>query len=420
MNRRTIRTVIVLAVFSFLGIILVQLYWLNKAYSIEQKKFSDQVQIALNSVADEIYSLKDEHAQIPEPVTRISSNHFLVKINDTLHPYLLESMLIPAFRSRNLGEKFEYAIYDCFTDSIVYGKSVDINDEHLEPPKYMQQLKWEKDGHYFGVYFPKKNATVLSNLDIWIYTSLLLVIITIFFAYTLFIVLKQKKLSEIRNDFINNMTHELKTPIATISLTSGALKKNLHAPDKLEQYVDILGDESKRLKNLVEKVLQASNAENHNIRLKKEEIDVCETLQKCVAKLSQQYSPKSAITVNCPKNARLTSDHFHFENMLVNLVENALKYGGESVQVNLEVKTTSQWVEIVVSDNGPGISEAHSKKVFEKFYRVPQGNLYQSKSYGLGLFYVKEVVERMHGSIHLKSKQNQGCVFTLKIPINHE
>lgn len=421
MNRRIIRSVVVLAVFSFLGIIALQFFWFRKAYSFEQKQFEDKVFIALNTVAEKIYHLKKDNAEIVQPVKLVSSNYFVVQINDTLHPYLLESLLIQEFKSRNLTETFEYAIYDCFTDSIVFGKSVSIDANQSQSAQYLQYIKWERDGHYFGVYFPQRGVQIFSNLEVWIYSSILIIIITIFFAYTIFVILQQKKLSEVRSDFVNNMTHELKTPIATINLTASALadQKLQENPERLKQYISILSEEGNRLKTLVEKVLQSSSADSGSLRLTKELIDLNLVIKEVVTSFPNQLNEGQLRLQLGEQLPRVLADRFHLTNVVFNLLENAIKYSKETVEITVTTAQNGKWIELIVSDRGCGIAKEHQKKVFDKFYRVPTGDIYQTKGYGLGLFYVRQIAEKHHGAILLSSEAGKGTTFTFKLPVTN-
>ncbi len=415
MSRRIIRSVIVLALISFLGITALQIFWFSKAYSFEEKQFEDQVFIALNAVAEQVYSLKKDNAEIEQPVRQVTGNYFVVQINDTLHPYLLENLLIQELKKRNLAQRFEYAIYDCFTDSIVFGKAVDMKENHSEPAQYLQNIVWERDGHYFGIYFPEKSALVFSNLGAWIYSSILLVIITLFFTYTLFVILQQKKLSEVRTDFINNMTHELKTPIATIGLTASALKnpKVLADNDRLGNYINIITEESHRLKTLVERVLQASNAESTTLQLNKEKIDLNELLKTIVGQLSN-HEKNPIIKLDLQEELpSIYVDRFHINNVIFNVLENAIKYCDRIPEIEISTSTQNKKVVLVMSDNGIGIPKQHTKKIFDKFYRVPKGDLHETKGYGLGLFYVNQIIKKHGAKIKLRSEIDLGSTFTI-------
>jgi two-component system phosphate regulon sensor histidine kinase PhoR len=192
-TRRTIRIVIALAMISIIGLFATQLFWMDKAFDLREREFNDRVNIALRSVAQEIMILNKDSSDVP-PVRQLSSNYFIVSTNDTLHPYLLESLLDNEFRSRNLKTNFEYSIYDCFTDSMVYGAMVALSQEPTKTAKKPIIPKWDRDSHYFGVYFPEKDSYLISQMTIWLFSSSILLVVIIFFAYTLWVILKQKKI----------------------------------------------------------------------------------------------------------------------------------------------------------------------------------------------------------------------------------
>ncbi|MGB1318563.1 MAG: sensor histidine kinase, partial [Flavobacteriales bacterium] len=254
MTRRTIRIVIALAMVSIVGLFVIQLFWMDKAFDLREREFNDRVNIALRSVAQEIMLLAKDSSDVP-PVRQLSSNYFVVSTNDTLHPFLLESLLDNEFRSRNLKTNFEYSIYDCFTDSMVYGGMVVLSKEPSKPTEKPIMPKWDGDSHYFGVSFPEKDNYLIGQMTIWLFSSSVLFIVIIFFGYTLWVILKQKKLSEIKNDFINNMTHEFKTPISTITASAELLRSGNLDDDteKRSRYYQMIADESNRLKLQVEK-----------------------------------------------------------------------------------------------------------------------------------------------------------------------
>ncbi len=289
-----------------------------------------------------------------------------------------------------------------------------------ESAHYLQYIKWERDGHYFGVYFPQRAVQVFGALDVWIYSSILIIIITVFFAYTIFVILQQKKLSEVRSDFVNNMTHELKTPIATINLTASALAdtKLQENPERLKQYISILSEEGNRLKTLVEKVLQSSNADSGSLRLTKSEISLNDIVLEVMPSFPS-YVTAGQLRLELDENLPLLiADRFHLTNVVFNLIENAIKYSKGEVDISVTTKVHGKYLELIVRDKGQGIPKEHQKKVFEKFYRVPTGDIYQTKGYGLGLFYVKQIAEKHHGSIELQSEPGNGTTFILRLPQN--
>jgi two-component system phosphate regulon sensor histidine kinase PhoR len=417
-TRRTIRIVIALATISIVGLFATQLYWMDKAFDLREREFNDRVNIALRSVAQEIMLLAKDSSDVP-PVRQLSSNYFVVSTNDTLHPFLLESLLDNEFRSRNLKTNFEYSIYDCFTDSMVFGGMVVLSEEPTQKTEKTTIPKWDGDSHYFGVYFPEKQSYLLSQMSIWLFSSSILLVVIIFFAYTLWVILKQKRLSEIKNDFINNMTHEFKTPISTISSSAELLKTgNLDSDaEKRARYYQMIADESNRLKLQVEKVLQMAQFEKSEIDLQLVECDLHSLIKQAAGSVQFLLDNRNGrIEFNLEaKNHRLKVDELHFTNIIRNLLDNAIKYCNDDPRIRISTKDSSNGIEISVRDNGIGITPSEKKQVFEKFYRVPTGNVHNIKGFGLGLYYVKSLVEAHHGKVKVTST-TEGSTFTIVLP----
>ena len=424
MKRKIIRNVILFAVLSITGIIFIQLYWVKKAFNQQERLFNQRVHVSLTNVAEEILSLNNDSSELYEPVRQIGSNYFTVQINDTLHPYLLESLLKNEFLTRNIKLDFEYVIYDCFTDSIVYGKYVPMVNYNSKDREILPTgRKWDRDGHYFGVYFPTKNTYLANQMGIWIFSSAILLVVIAYFSYTTIVILKQKRLSEIKTDFINNITHELKTPISTISLSTEVLanEKNLEDKEKVKNYVRIIQEENRRLKTQVNQVLQVAALDKKEIHLEKKEIDIHKLIRQTLKSFEliiRSRSGKVLLDLNA-ENPCVMGDEFHFSNVFFNLLDNAIKYSSEEVIIRISSRNIKKGVCIVVSDNGIGISKKDQKYIFEKFYRVPTGNKHDVKGFGLGLFYVKTILQRHHGSIHLRSEPGKGSDFEIYIPHNH-
>lgn len=418
MTRRTIRIVIALATVSIVGLFATQLYWMDKAFDLREREFNDRVNIALRSVAQELMLLNKDSSDVP-PVRQLSSNYFIVSTNDTLHPYLLESLLENEFRSRNLKTNFEYSIYDCFTDSMVYGGMVVLSKEPSKPTEKPLMPKWDGDSHYFGVSFPEKDNYLIGQMSIWLFSSSILLVVIVFFGYTLWVILKQKRLSEIKNDFINNMTHEFKTPISTITasaelLKSGSLEKDLN---KRARYYQMISDESNRLKLQVEKVLQMAQFEKSEIDLNLISADIHQLIHKAVASVQILLDERNGsvnLTLEAEKS-ELKIDELHFTNIIRNLLDNAIKYCTERPEISIVTKNYKNGISITIRDNGIGIDSGQKKQVFEKFYRVPTGNVHNVKGFGLGLYYVKSLVEAHSGTVSVESNSS-GSTFHIFLP----
>ena len=364
-------------------------------------------------------SINKDEAEIFNPVKQISSNYFITTINDTVHPYLLETLLKNEFIERNINVNFEYVIYDCFTDSIVFGDFISLDkteQDQLQSKSY--NIKWDRDGHYFGVYFPTKLTYIINRMGIWMFSSSIILIIIIFFAYTINVILKQKRLSEIKNDFINNITHEFKTPISTISLSADVLLQPNLSPERLKNYAKIIKDENNRLKNQVDKVLQLATLEKDKLKLENEKLDLHEIINDSIKSfelLAKQQKGKIVSNLTASKFI-IYGDRVHISNILYNLIDNAIKYSPEKPKIEIATNSTEDHIEISVKDNGLGIPEQSQKNIFEKFYREPTGNRHDIQGYGLGLNYVKAIVEAYKGKIKLISKEGEGSTFVIKLP----
>jgi two-component system phosphate regulon sensor histidine kinase PhoR len=418
MNRASLRTVIVLATISIIGLFTTQLFWMTKAFDLREREFNDRVNIALREVAMEIMRQNKDSSDVP-PVTQLSSNFFVVSISDTLHPYLLESLLENEFRSRNLATNFEYSIYDCFTDSLVYGGYVKLTDEPLIRSEDEFLPKWDRESHYFGVYFPDKQSYLISQMTIWLFSSAILIVVIVFFAYTLSVILKQKRLSEIKNDFINNMTHELKTPISTISASAELLRSgNLDAwPEKRNRYYQMISDESYRLKLQVEKVLQMAQFDRNEIDLSLNTHDLHGLIRKAVASVQILLDEKNG-TIDLELHAtrpEMKVDELHVTNIISNLLDNAIKYCERKPHITVATRDAKNGVFITVADNGIGIAPEQRKQIFEKFYRVPTGNVHNVKGFGLGLYYVRSLISAHQGTVTVDSGAD-GSTFTIFLP----
>ncbi|HEC44995.1 MAG TPA: HAMP domain-containing histidine kinase [Bacteroides sp.] len=276
---------------------------------------------------------------------------------------------------------------------------------------------------YLSVYFPHRTSFILRSLGFMGISSIILTLLVILgFSLTIFIIFRQKRLSEIKNDFVSNMTHELKTPISTISLASQMLNdKTIPAESKnFDNISRIIGDESKRLGYQVEKVLQMAIFDQGRIRLKRKKTDINDLVQTVVTNFDLQVkSREGSISGKYnAENAVLEVDPVHFTNVVSNLVDNAIKYSKEAPDITIETLDRNGQLVIKVSDKGIGIKKEYQRRIFEKFYRVPTGNVHNVKGFGLGLSYVKKIVEEHRGMVDLTSEFNKGTEFEISIPVN--
>ena len=416
MSRTTLRIVIVLAFVSIAGITITQIYWVRKAFDIRENQFYRDVHAALGKVANHIFEINKTPQPKDNPVVQVSTNYFIVQVNGPVDASVLEFLLLTEFKNRNITAGFEYGIYDCVEKCIVGGN-------YISPGKiksvsqFPETPRMSNDGYYFAVQFPLLEANLLSQMGIWGFSSAVTLVVIFFFGYTLFVILKQRRLSEVQKDFINNMTHEFKTPISTIAISAQVLKdpKIANNPERLLNYANIIDQENQRLKQQVERVLQMAELDKGEIGLKNEDLNIHKLTTEVVA--GRRIGMEGTIELNLTAETFVVrGDSLHLSNVLGNLIDNAIKYNQNVPHIKVTTRNTGGYLELSVNDNGIGIASSEKEKIFDKFYRVPTGNIHNAKGFGLGLSYVKGIVEKHLGRISVQSIQGAGSTFRITLP----
>ncbi len=350
-----------------------------------------------------------------------------IQIEDRINPQVLNLIINNELTNYGIDLDYEFAI---LRDNLEVALSTDeynpgLNDDYFEAQLFPEDIF--RRPSYLSLYFPRKTNFIIKSLGFMaISSSILTVIIILSFTITIFIIFRQKRLSEIKNDFVNNMTHELKTPISTISLASQMLNdKSIPMKNKnMDHIAGVIADESKRLGYQVEKVLQMAIFDKGKIKLKCKSIELNDLIHGVVTNFEMKINQKEGkITEELnAENDQVMVDPVHFTNVISNLVDNAVKYSRENPEICVYTENKNNKLVIHVKDNGIGISKEDQKRIFEKFYRVPTGNIHNVKGFGLGLSYVKKIVEEHHGTVKLKSEPNKGTEFEIYIPIhgNHK
>ena len=422
MKSSSIRLIVILAALSIAGITITQWYWVSRAFDLKEAEFERTVNTALFNVAHQIFDINKTPSPAVNPVKQVSTNYFVVQVNGEVDASLLEFLLRSEFEKRNIAVDFEYGVYDCSSKKMKYGDYVPLMPT-AEKTTSQKLPAWSDYGNYFGVQFPNREAHLINQMGIWSFSSMVLLLVILFFAYTLFVILKQKRLSEIQKDFINNMTHEFKTPISTIAVSTEVLKDPgiIHQPERLLNYTTIIEKENIRLKHQVERVLQMAKMDKEDIGLKKEKVDVHQIISDAIQNTALSLREKHG-TIACELNARhhrIDADRLHLTNVLYNLIDNAIKYCKQSPEIVIRTTDANKHLCIDVIDNGLGIAPENHKKVFQKFYRVPTGNVHDVKGFGLGLHYVKSVISAHRGMIKLDSALDRGSTFKIILPVEH-
>ncbi|MFL5741666.1 MAG: sensor histidine kinase [Flavisolibacter sp.] len=466
---RNIKALPVLMAITILAIAAFQYYWLDKAYEREERSLERQTNILFRETVGSLQASKLKLDKItdtskasgsvvyhegPGRQIRVSDqkmvsmiNMMMKKMKDSSKGIITFSkgqrndsvhMFNKGFPRRDRLMQFLFDV-DSLQDSIrikelqiAYTKRLD--EQNLDIPFTISRVPTRETNEpvfnevTLGFYNPityhlelgNTTGFLLKRIRIPILFSVFLVAFSVLsFSLVYRNLLRQRRLSDIKNEFISNITHELKTPIATVSVAIEALRSfnaNLD-PQKTKEYLDISANELQRLSLLVDKVLKLSMFEKKEIELKYELLDMREIVREVTSSMRLQFEKHHAeVNVNADGDTRLEGDHLHLVSVVFNLLDNALKYSSDRPKIKIDISGSDQKLQLVISDSGIGIPAEYQNRVFEKFFRVPTGNLHNAKGYGLGLSYVAHVINRHKGTIRVESSQGSGSKFIIQLP----
>lgn len=471
MNKRLIAGIIVVMSIALLGLMGIQVHWIGDAMKVKEATFVRDVNQAMSNVVvslekqamqqrfehrmnmlnrqSELISSWDSinnamYSDRQSPMTVADFEGFMRRssmaqemlqemlfghqparsLNHFVNPLVIDSLISCELEKHGLRTTYEFGIYSPMRNSMMYQKTGQYPQELLSesfvfeiyptsaPMRYADQLL---------LYFPHERRFLVSQLwELVLISAILLLIIIMSFGATIYTIFRQKKLSEIKNDFINNMTHEFKTPVATIGLACEALRDcDVQKTDSLyNSYLSMIDEENKRLGAMSEQILQSAIMDKGELILRRENINLHEIIQDSVnTKLLQARKKNGNIYTRLEADRQLIwADKFHLTNVVLNLLDNAIKYADAAPEILVKSRNIPNAIEFSVQDNGIGISKGNQKKIFEKLFRVPTGNIHNVKGFGLGLTYVKAIVEKHGGTIHLQSELKKGTTFYIRLP----
>ena len=357
-------------------------------------------------------------------VSAFRSSDFLSPEQRVDLPFL-DSIISTTFQDEKLAQDYAFLLYDENGNKISFENPVDRYNPELDTSKTFTARLFP--GNIFDepimirLNFPKKGAAMIGEMWLTLLISTFLIILIVVSFYVMFkTIVNQKRLAEVKSDFISNMTHEFKTPISTISLACEAMSDD-DMLDKqhfevISPYVNMIVDENKRLRSLVERILQSATIDKGELKLKKEKLELNQIAKSAVDKAKIRVKGNGEIKIKTSVvDMPFIGDQMHTTNLVSNLIDNAIKYSKEVVDICVTTKKTNRGYELSVSDKGIGIKSEHLDRIFEKLYRVPTGNVHDVKGFGLGLSYVKAIVEKQDWDIKVKSKYKEGTTFTLII-----
>lgn len=425
LRSQTIRLGIFISALILAAIVLFQLVWLRKVYNFEQKEFDHSITKAVRNFYEDINtdSAGNPIAHLSDRVTRHNSQTYLVRL-DNLPTFAVSEYDSLAYYMHSELEDEEVftdcylSIYDARKNQVVFQKYLRAAPStHAQAPAPPAA---EEAYSHIALYFPYRRQYILGLMNFWLISSALVLFVLVLFGGSLYYFYRQKFLNEIQRDFINNFTHEFKTPVSVINLAAETLENTdlQKKPERLQQYAAIIKYQGQYLQAQIERLLQYAFTESNQLPLQKEEVSLHAIINEALKNL-QPLIQATAATIECQFEAAkdgLLSDKGYLLIVVINLVENALKYA-QQPKVIVSTYNEGAYVVLSVKDNGRGIEPRYRKRIFKKFYRITQGDQSSGRGFGLGLAFVRRIVDAHHGKIGVESIPQVGSAFIVKLPL---
>jgi two-component system phosphate regulon sensor histidine kinase PhoR len=411
--------VIFIGFLAIVGVIIMQLLLLNKALKFEKKELESKIFFALQDVVERIYSDNKSSLTFNNQIRKVSDDYYIVNVDDVFENKILEHYLKVEFQKVNIDLDFEYAIYNCGTDKMIYGNYVSSTGKTSD--KCEECFSTNEDLiYYFAIRFPDIKSNFYGNLQqYWIFTFVLFMVLIIY-VYSVFIMLQQKRYTELQKDFINNMTHEFKTPLSSILIASNYANTQNEIKDnpKLSKYMQIIIEQSSKLNLHIEKILYVAKTDSKQIVLEKTLVDLRKTIDLVIENIELKHQNNIDFKIELDKNYFINADEFHFYNIIYNIIDNAIKYAGNQLRVVIKASEDKNDLVLSFCDNGSGIPLIDLPFIFDKFYRVTRQDNKDIEGFGIGLSYVKRICQLHKWKVILKNNFDKGV--TVKIVINKE
>ncbi len=416
---KTLRLVILISTVLVTIIIAVQLFWLQKVYRYEEKQFNINVSKSIRGLYDDMELVNDVSDNVQKKIENPKPDLYLLRIDCNPHLDSLWTNLKAELTDFNVYTDCKAAIYSQEKNAYTEEEYIDLPDAYF-PPKEKRTLPLlKRDYSYVALFFPHRGEYILKQMYFWIASGGLLLLVLIAFGASIFYLYKQKFLNETQKDFVNNFTHEFKTPLAVIKIAAEVLQHPdiSQKPEKLKNYAAIIDEQITHLQGQTQRLLEIAYTDSNALQLEKEKFNVNDLLQQAINNLHPLAEEKNAViqTTFSSTGIMVTADKYYMLLTFINLIENAIKYS-TSPKINIATYTEGHDCCIAVKDNGIGISEENQKKIFNRFFRVTEGDLHTTKGFGLGLNFVKKIVEEHGGKIDVKSEPGNGSTFIIKIP----
>ena len=452
MSKKAIWIVIGLMALALMGTTIIQLYWINWSVKLKEEQFNQSIIAVLQRVGERLekhdpslnlYSslLAEQWNEKQKQIELLDREMRLQKfpLEQRIDPLFLKKILTQEFLDLQLDLDYSFGVFDNLRKKMIIlngyylanvGNDSRVSNPGLKLESLLNNTKYEIPIFPSVTGYPGTLKVIFPTITRWLWKSvwpllalsiLLTLIILACFSYVIYVVFRQKRLSDIKNDFVNNMTHEFKTPIATISLASDSIMSPMviNVPEKIRRFADIIKQENRRMLSQVEKVLQMALLDKHDFQLTLKELNIHEIIDQTVANINLQLQQREGIITKelNALNHTIMGDPIHMTNIIYNLLDNANKYSPDKPDIKVVTRNLGSFIEIRISDKGIGMNRDVQKMIFEKFYRVPTGNVHNVKGFGLGLSYVKAMTIEHSGKVEVESDLGKGSTFILTFPL---
>lgn len=420
LRSQTIRLLILFSTIIVAAIVVFQLIWLRKAYDKEQKEFNTSIAKAIRGFYEDVNDPVHESYNLNELITTPNEQTFFVRMDRlNINPDSVRIFLQSELEDENIFTDCYAGFYDVrqkkYILTLYLPSATSAKKESVNMPS--SQEKYD----HLTLFFPHRKSYILSRMNFWITSSVILLVVLILFGGSIYYLYRQTFLNEAQKDFVNNFTHEFKTPVSVINLAAEVLTNPATAskPEKLAKYAAIVEFQGHYLQNQIERLLHHAYSESNLLHLHKKQLNIHEVIEEALNNLNALISSKNA-SVECNFNAmdpHIVADKGYLLIVITNLIENALKY---SPDPKITISTWSRPSEVLVSvkDNGKGIEKKYRAKIFRKFYRVPNGEQVSARGFGLGLAFVRRIVKAHDGRIQVESVPGVGSDFLISLPIH--
>lgn len=399
-------------------IIAVQLFWLQKVYLFEEKQFSTNISKSIKGLYEDLNLVSVHTYSIEKLIETPNNDLYLAKIDSLPNIDTLRLTLSNELSDFGVFTDCKVSVYDKKYQAYIGEKYIDLPDMYHSSSDNSDMPVFKRSYSYIALFFPHRGQYIIKQMFFWIVSSGILLLALIGFSSSVFYLYRQKFLNETQKDFVNNFTHEFKTPLSVIKIAADVLQQPsiIGKPEKFNKYAGIITEQTSYLQQQVQRLLEIAFTDQRNLPLVLENFDANDLIKQAINDLQPLIEEKKVtITTSFTnQNAVIRADKTHLLLVMINLIENAVKYSPKPV---IEISTYNKESNfcIRVKDNGMGIALIHQKKIFERFYRVTEGNLHPAKGFGLGLNFVKKIIDAHLGKIEVESEPGKGSTFTIKM-----